>query len=235
MSLETLVARRFPGKLRNLLRDPFYRAYFRHRLRQAGARTEPEPGVTVVITSAGRRAYLEQTLTSLRKYLVTGSMPVRLHIVDDFPDDASTREFIGQGAFDSVILNSVNQGLGYSLNRIYLTVRTRYVFHCEDDWEFLRPMEVAGLVEELEASGASQVLLAREDGRSERAVAKNFYSFNPHLTRLETVVQHYPFHLFRAEKRWAERVGRSMRSVLAGSCQEPYVRHLGVVRTGVYT
>lgn len=89
---------------------------------------------TVVITSCGRFDLLTATLQSLLPRL-TGSLAEVLVIEDS--GDAQVREILqGISPEIRVIVNEENLGQLRSIDRAYSEVRTDYVFHCEDDWEF---------------------------------------------------------------------------------------------------
>jgi hypothetical protein len=203
-----------------------------------------EPGaVTVVIMSAGRKEYLQQTIESLRKNLVYDSAKLRWYMIDDYPQSVETREYIQNSeGFDLKILNTRNMGLGYSLNRIYAEVQSEFVFHCEDDWLFLQPVPLASSVDLLRRHPyLRQLLLYREPIHSKEymgAIDTEYgfakfdrkFSFNPHLIRTELFLHHHPFPLLYAELDYTLKLERSghKTSGIYGYRRQPYVRHLGI-------
>lgn len=95
--------------------------------------------VTFVITSCGRPELLARTLDS---FLKNNDAPIaRYVLVEDSarPDvHGYIRERYGH-VFDHLLFNEQNIGQISSIDRAYALVDTPYLFHCEDDFEFLRP------------------------------------------------------------------------------------------------
>ena len=93
--------------------------------------------VTVVITSCARHDLLRKTLESFIKY---NTYPVAEFIIIE--DSETPRpEWLGTvacGAPVRWIQNKHRRGQTYSIDRAYSEVKTPYIFHCEDDWEFLK-------------------------------------------------------------------------------------------------
>ncbi len=94
------------------------------------------PDITCVITSCNRIELLRQTLKSLTKYYYFAE----IIIIEDGAADLS--EFENKGL--NVIYNSPKLGQIRSIDKAYSLVKTPYIFHCEDDWEFYR----GGFIEE---------------------------------------------------------------------------------------
>ena len=218
----------------------------RHSVRRAFARVPAavrENELSVIITSAGRGHLLERTLTTLRENLHFEGR-VRWMIIDDLPHEP-TRRYIRSQPFDMILFNDRNMGLGRSLTRIYSALKTRWYFHCEDDWEFLRPFEIAPLRALMEAEpDLGQMVLHRvqplqppgevieRDGYVEYPA---WYSFNPHLGRFDTMIQGFPFELRYAEKRLTRCMrSRGVRTGIYGWSEDPYVTHTGDERTAVW-
>ncbi len=160
-------------------------------------RKRSNKGLTIIITSSGRVEYLQETLMTLKKCLIT-KRQIFWHIIDDNPNSDETRKFIIEQNFDCIIFNKKNEGLGYSLNRIYRTVKTRYIFHCEDDWKFVKPFDIDQLINELCPS--EQLILNREQlyktapkNRNGKFYLSRYYSFNPHLVDSDSVKKLLPF------------------------------------------
>lgn len=203
--------------------------------------------VTIVVTSAGRREYLEKTIESLRRNFQYNPKKTSWFIIDDFPASEETRRYLQDlRGFDLKILNEENKGLGYSLNRIYAEVTSEYVFYCQDDWEFLRIVpaeEMIGILQE--NPHLRQILLAREPIKKEEYVGfsevrKGFaecygrwFSFNPHLAKTELFLKTYPFPLSFTEDEYTFKLNRRGYRVsgVLGYHEEPYVRHLGLRET----
>jgi hypothetical protein len=76
-----------------------------------------------------------------RDFLAHNTYPIaRSILIEDSASPAMAR-FIrrrfGQ-TFQTIILNDAKLGQITSIDRAYQEIRTPYVFHCEDDWEFVR-------------------------------------------------------------------------------------------------
>lgn len=94
--------------------------------------------VTVVITACGRTDLLEQTLYSFFKY---NTYPITKVIIVE--DSGKTQDF--RQVQDivptelEIIINKENIGQVKSIDAAYTKVKTDYIFHCEEDWEFFKP------------------------------------------------------------------------------------------------
>jgi len=98
--------------------------------------TTAQNDITMVITAFDRNDLLEQTLTSFNKY---NTYPIKktLIIEDSGKDvDYSKVESIIQGDYE-IIRNKKNLGQWHSIDKVYSMVETDWIFHCEEDWEFM--------------------------------------------------------------------------------------------------
>ncbi len=92
---------------------------------------------TVALTSCGRFDLLERTLRSLLPRL-DGPL-ARVLIAEDSGDRRVhdvVKPFQGRYGKIEVIVNDPPLGQMKSVDRLYSTIDTDWVFHCEDDWEF---------------------------------------------------------------------------------------------------
>lgn len=96
---------------------------------------------TIVVTSCGRFDLLRQTLVSLLAQL--DQPAARILVIEDSGDAAVEAAVADLGAPVEVLLNRPQLGQMKSIDKAYAGVTTPYVFHCEDDWEFLRPGFIA--------------------------------------------------------------------------------------------
>ena len=106
--------------------------------------TSSEEGVTFVVTSCNRPKLLARTLDS---FVACNTYPITRFILAEDSGDRDMLEFVQQrygDLFDTILFNEPRLGQIRSVDRAYAEVDTPYVFHCEDDFEFLRP----GFVEE---------------------------------------------------------------------------------------
>jgi len=93
--------------------------------------------ITVVITSCNRIDLLKITVESFLKY---NTYPITEFIIVDDSGNADVHDQI-RGLYSdwTLILEPQHQGQIQSIDAAYALVRTPYIFHCEDDWEFFNP------------------------------------------------------------------------------------------------
>jgi hypothetical protein len=92
--------------------------------------------VSVVLTSCGRPDLLKRTIESFNRY---NTFPIKeFIIVEDSGNAAMHREMKSLYADYTLILNEKNIGLIASIDKAYSVVKTPFIFHTEDDWEFYR-------------------------------------------------------------------------------------------------
>jgi len=95
--------------------------------------------VTVVLTSCNRPKELTITLRSFFKF---NKYPVKFIIIEDSGVKGCIDEAIKEipnYIEKKIIYNEVNLGQCKSIDKAYDLVDTEYIFHCEDDWEFINP------------------------------------------------------------------------------------------------
>ena len=92
--------------------------------------------VTVVLTSCNRVDLLDKTIESFHKY---NTYPIEEFIIIEDSTDTKAIEHIKNKYSDyNLIFNDKNLGTFKSIDIAYSKVRTPYVFHLEDDWEFVK-------------------------------------------------------------------------------------------------
>ena len=92
--------------------------------------------VSVVFTSCGRFDLLKRTVDSFIKY---NTYPVNQYIVIENSGDLSCKpilESIFKDLNATILINESNIGQVSSIDKAYSHVKSEYIFHCEDDWEF---------------------------------------------------------------------------------------------------
>lgn len=103
--------------------------------------------VTFCLTSCGRNDLLEKTLDSFFKY---NTYPIdRYIIIEDSADPKVFEEceILNREKYDNkleFVFNHEKLGQSASIDKAYTMVKTEYIFHCEEDWEFYR----SGFVED---------------------------------------------------------------------------------------
>lgn len=109
------------------------------------------PEITLCVTSCGRHDLLDRTLRSFAQF---NTYPIKETIfVEDSdlgpPEWLADLPGIGPKQW---IANGARKGQVYSIDRAYAEVSTPYIFHCEDDWEFLKSGFIEASLELLERS-----------------------------------------------------------------------------------
>lgn len=91
--------------------------------------------VTVVITTCGRTDLLEKTIKSFFNF---NTYAIEKIIIIE--DSGEQQDFLKVKSLIScdleIIENNINLGQIPSIDKAYLKVKTNYIFHCEEDWEF---------------------------------------------------------------------------------------------------
>ncbi len=97
------------------------------------------PEVTMVLTSCNRHDLLEQTLDSFCKYNTFKGVKEILVIEDSPHSPEKLLDKYKKMYPVRCIKNVTRLGQPLSIDIAYSHVRTDYIFHCEDDWEFYAP------------------------------------------------------------------------------------------------
>jgi len=93
--------------------------------------------ITLVITSCGRLELLKKTISSFNQM---NTYPMsEVIIIEDSCNKELHKQLCDLYPDYTLILNGKNQGLINNIDRAYSLVKTKYVFHCEDDWQFTKP------------------------------------------------------------------------------------------------
>lgn len=93
--------------------------------------------VTVVLTSCGRIYELKKTIASFNKF---NTFPIHEFIIAEDSGNKAVHSEIKKLYPDYThIFHPKNIGLVNNIDSGYARVKTPYIFHCEDDWEFTRP------------------------------------------------------------------------------------------------
>ena len=123
--------------------------------------------VTLVITSCGRFDLLEETLDSFFKH---NTYPIKkIIITEDSTEGKKLERLISK--YDSknqnfrLIVNEIRLGQLKSIDKAYREIDTEYIFHCEDDWKFLKKGFIEKSMELLEEDEKILIvgLRAKED------------------------------------------------------------------------
>jgi len=157
--------------------------------------------VTLVITSCGRFDLLKRTLDS---FFEKNTYPIKkIIITEDSTEGKKLENLISQ--YENkynfcLIINETREGQLKSIDKAYNEVDTEYVFHCEDDWEFLREGFIEKSMEMLKEDPKIAVvgLRSREDcsgipiskenykasnGEEYFEILEDVFTYNPGLRR----------------------------------------------------
>lgn len=100
-----------------------------------------KPTIALVVTSCGRMSLLHRTLETFTRF---NTRPIDEAVViedgglnHDIPTLARLLNLDAERI--QLIKNETNIGQIRSIDRAYRSVRSDYIFHCEDDWEFYKP------------------------------------------------------------------------------------------------
>lgn len=105
------------------------------------------PGtVTICVTSCGRLDLLAETLASFRRFNTGGKFLIH----EDSRDGAIIDEVRRTYPWAEVISSPERMGIMASIDRLYSTATTPYIFHLEDDWKFDGPVNWDAAIRVLE-------------------------------------------------------------------------------------
>ncbi|MDR2165989.1 MAG: hypothetical protein LBO79_10335 [Zoogloeaceae bacterium] len=194
--------------------------------------------VSLVVTSCGRFDLLARALESFDRF---NTAPVREVFITEDSGNAAVEACIPDSwrSHTTVFVNRPKLGQLASIDLAYEKVRTPWIFHCEDDWEFYRPGFLEESLSLLRADPrALQVWLRslRHDlaqhspyvfpGERQQLAGIPFYrvhsskedwqgfSLNPGLRRLSDYHAHAPFRQYAGEKALSKRYAEEGRYAL---------------------
>jgi len=202
--------------------------------------------VTLCLTSAGRPDLLRTTLKTL--LAANASSFQEIIVIDDFASAECEQVVRGLCPRANLLLNHSRLGQHRSVDRMYRLVKTPYIFHCEDDWQFDPMPIISDCLKGLLAIRDASVVCVRALGeylnkeqmteaepveiegvrfllRSPAVPIWNGFTFNPSLLRRALWEEHGPYERFFKEEDISEHMkARELRVVqlAGGTC-----RHIG--------
>ena len=204
--------------------------------------------VSLVITSCGRFDLLEKTLDSFFRY---NTYPIKKVIItEDSTEGKKLEKLVSKYKNQDfkLIINETRIGQIKSIDKAYKEVDTEYVFHCEDDWEFLREgfieksmnmliedpkIAVVGLRSREDCTGIpiSKENYVTPDGEEYFEILENVFTYNPGLRRKD-VCDLFGSHEKLEGKLWEDELSRfyKERGFKMISFVNPFVRHIGYKR-----
>ena len=136
--------------------------------------------VTFCLTCCGRLDELEKTVDSFMKY---NEYPIReWFIVEDSGDKEIQNKLkeLNSKKWNNIFrlfLNNRNMGQNASIDRLYKSVTTEYIFHCEEDWQFYRGGFIEDSLKVLETQPkVLQVWIRPKSDRILNPIEKNVFT-----------------------------------------------------------
>ncbi|MDM1486792.1 glycosyltransferase [Acinetobacter towneri] len=198
--------------------------------------------ITLCLTIGKRPIELEKTLISLLSRVPF----THIIAINDFRDE-ETNEIFRKYCPNGKLINLPKQvGHHLAIDHMYQEVKTEFIFHCEDDWLFTSNIDIQKLIEVLNTSSNATMICFRklsDFSFTERELnkinhfqhcdlslvhLKNLhkqwygYTFNPHLTTINTWKQTNGFKNFKKERhisRWFRKQSKYVLFLENGLCQ----------------
>ena len=140
--------------------------------------------VSVVITSFNRKELLQRTIESFNKF---NTYPISRFIIIEDSGNKNMHGWLLKYCADTNIelfLNETNIGLIESIDKAYSEVKTKYVFHTEDDYLFYKPGFIEKSLEILEAEENIMQVYIRPASDSGNPVEDKIYNIGESSYRL---------------------------------------------------
>lgn len=180
--------------------------------------------ITLMVTSCGRFDLLKRTLETFDRF---NTAPIREVFITEDSGDAAVHDCVPAHwrEHTTCIVNNPKLGQLRSIDAAYAQIKTKWVFHCEDDWEFYRPGFIEDSQALLEADPQALQVWLRSFNHdlqvhspyvflTERQVVQGIpfyqlgsqkadwqgFSFNPGLRRLADYQRHAPYAGHSGEK-----------------------------------
>ena len=204
--------------------------------------------VSVVITSCGRFDLLEKTLDSFFKY---NTYPIKkIVITEDSTEGSKLQKLVSKykGENFKLIINETRLGQIKSIDKAYKEIDTEYVFHCEDDWEFLREGFIEKSMSMLDSDSTISVVGLRSradctnipiseenytapDGEEYFIIPEHVFTYNPGLRRKD-VCDLFGSHEKLEGTLWEDELSKFYRErgFKMISYVNPFVEHIGYKR-----
>ena len=203
--------------------------------------------VTLVITSCGRFDLLEETLDS---FFECNTYPIKKIIITEDSTEGKKLErliskYDGKNQNFRLIVNETRLGQLKSIDKAYREIDTEYIFHCEDDWKFLKSGFIEKSMEVMEEDEKILVvgLRSKEDfkedffydedyvskkGENYYNVKGEIFTYNPALRRKKDM-DLFGSHEKLENQRYEEVLSDFYKEhgFKAIFFKEPYVTHIG--------
>ncbi|QSG84100.1 glycosyltransferase family A protein [Acinetobacter indicus] len=181
--------------------------------------------ITLCLTIGKRPLELEKTLQSLLNQVNFKNIIA----INDFRDEATNEVFLRLCPQGELINLPMRVGHHLAIDTMYSKVTTEYIFHCEDDWLFTEELEIQKYIALLNQYPQATMICLRkisdfsfckEELKKIQYNKNNLinlaclnslheqwygYTFNPHITSINTWKQTKGFEKFKKERhisRW---------------------------------
>lgn len=212
--------------------------------------------VTVVITSCNRFDLLEKTIAS---FIAFNTYPITEWIIIEDSHNINLLEKTLSNFPEikfTTLHNKEQLGQMRSIEKAYSHVKTNYIFHCEDDWEFYRPHFIEDSLEVLDYNHKIVTIWLREQNdtnghdinkdiytcgnniqyqelktnfvKYEGASAWHGFTFNPGLRRTSDYKIIAPISDYQGEREVSEKYYQL--GYKAAIFKTGYVKHIGFHR-----
>ena len=198
--------------------------------------------ITFALTSCGRPDLLEITLDS---FLEHNTYPIkRFKVIDDSTRPEEFSHLVEKYPQIEWTFNKERLGQATSIDILYSDIDTEYIFHCEDDWKFLKSGFIEKSMKHLELSLALQVWLRGPNDTNGHPLVEGIgnydlvsygfqgiwhgFSFNPGLRRLNEYLLAKPY----SEIGWETELNNFYKELgyYAISLKERFIEHIGWTR-----
>jgi GT2 family glycosyltransferase len=173
-------------------------------------------GITFILTACGRPELLEKTLDSFFKFNTYPHIEKYIIIEDSGIKDINNHLMLKYRDKNiQWIINKKNIGHLASVDIAYSKVYTKYIFHCQDDWEFIDYSFIEKSLEIMENNSNISLVWLRGKKDTRHPVieyndqydiaSKNYsktwsgFTFNPGLRKTEDYHKIKPFAPYRSE------------------------------------
>ena len=201
--------------------------------------------LSVALTSCGRFDLLETTLASFVGHFEAP----RILIAEDAGRPAEAAAFAHRHPEVEMRANPARLGQMRSIDSLYAVVKTPYVLHLEDDWQFTSGADLSAVMDFLEARDDISVCAVayrldqrfRASPKTETFRGKNYlvwnldahpkwfsYSFNPSVARLSMWREFGPFARFNTEEGLS--AACKQRGLRIAMIERPIAHHIGEKR-----
>lgn len=203
--------------------------------------------VTFCLTSCNRFDLLQRTFNTFLKY---NTYDIEKYIIiDDSTNVSCHGSIMSEFPFVELIVNDASIGQIKSIDKLYEKVETEFIFHCEDDWEFIKPGFIEKSIKVLESNKDILQVWIREISDHQHPLLDQEYNvddikykellpmwhdiysgftFNPSLRRLSDYKRLGSFYPHGGETKIGiqyNKLGYKFVSLLEGYC-----RHIGWTR-----